>query len=433
MLRNAVRYWRENGTLEFAKKTIDTLIAQRQPGAAHAPISIAPISSELLMQRRFVGATSLRAIPTVRLKPRLSVITDTINSSSLYGGVGTSLILAGLLCEKTGCDLRLITRYNQPDQENFRKMMQLAGINIPGLIEFTYADHYQEQTPIDVATNDLFLTTSWWTTYFARHAIPTTQLIYLLQEDERMFYAHDDDRLRCSEVLNDKNITFVINSQLLYQHFVAEGLTSIAQNGHWFEPSFPRSLFFKEEKPAYAQTPLRFFFYARPNHHRNLFHRGIEVLQQAITEGVFADKPWQLHFVGKDIPRVKLANQLEPIYCEGLSWAEYAALIRTMDLGFSLMYMPHPSYPPLDLAAAGAVVVTNRYGNKQNLDNYCKNILCSEISVPALVATLRQGVALAQDMPTRLANYQNSGLLRDWRQSFAQILQTLEARLLPSP
>ncbi len=41
---------------------------------------------------------------------------------------------------------------------------------------------------VPVFEGDLFLTTSWWTTEAIRCAVNPWQIIYLLQEDERMFY-----------------------------------------------------------------------------------------------------------------------------------------------------------------------------------------------------------------------------------------------------
>ena len=67
------------------------------------------------------------------------------------------------------------------------------------------------------------------------------RLVYLLQEDERMFYAWGDDRLRCVETLSDPNIRFVINSRLLFDHLTQgpDALPNILAHGVWFEPAVP--------------------------------------------------------------------------------------------------------------------------------------------------------------------------------------------------
>ena len=124
-------------------------------------------------------------------------------------------------------------------------------------------------------------------------------------------------------------------------------------------------------------------------------------------------------------PPVKFPGGVEPFVHQDLDWSAYAALVRSIDLGLSLMYTPHPSYPPLDLAASGAVVVTNRFANKQTLDRYSRNILCVEPTVEALVDGIATGVALSRDRAARRANYEESRLQRDWRASFAQALDAL--------
>ena len=131
---------------------------------------------------------------------------------------------------------------------------------------------------------------------------------------------------------------------------------------------------------------------------------------------------WELHFVGKDIPNLTLGMGIVPHRHENLGWKAYADLVRTMDLGLSLMATPHPSYPPLDLAASGAVVVTSRFGRKSCLDQYSQNIICVDPSVDGLLHGLERGIRLARDAEQRAANYRRNSMLRDWRTSFASVL-----------
>jgi len=108
---------------------------------------------------------------------------------------------------------------------------------------------------------------------------------------------------------------------------------------------------------------------------------------------------------------------------------EYLRIVRGVDVGLSLIYSPHPGYPPFDLAASGAVVVTNRFGAaKMDLSRYSPNILCVEPSVPGLVAGLRRAVALAEDQAMRTANAAKFGMPRDWPTALAPILDYLATR-----
>jgi hypothetical protein len=243
-----------------------------------------------------------------------------------------------------------------------------------------------------------------------------------------MFYGMGDDRLRCQEILSDRDIRFVVNSRLLFEHFSDEGFSNVRERGAWFEPAFPDTTYYMVDrrKSARESPKMNFLFYARPNNQRNLYFRGIEVISDAIERGVLDANSWQIHFVGKDLTEFLLPGGVKPILSENLAWLDYAALIRRTDLGLSLMYTPHPSYPPLDLAACGAVAITNRYGRKTSLAQYSNNILCVEDDVESLVDGIATGVALAKDWERRITNYQLSGLNRDWVQAFEPVLQKLQ-------
>ena len=412
-------YWRQHGTdatvRQVARELAKSIPATQLTGPP-------PETSEQLIARQLHGLRSLPTQKVTRARPRLNMVTDSINPPHLYGGVGTAMIFAALLAERLGWELRIVTRSDQAQPENFTYILDLAKIARPGQVEFAFVPDAAAASSLELGEAEHFLTTSWWTTWPTRQAISPAKIIYLLQEDERMFYPHGDEHLRCSEVLQDPDITFLINTKILFDHLVQSGLANIARQGVWFEPSFPADIFHPTK--AFTKTrPYRFLYYARPNNVRNLFYRGLEAIQEAVAAGIIDPEQWELCFVGKDIPKVRFARGLQPRRYQNLSWQDYAALVRESDLGLCLMYTPHPSYPPLDLAASGAVVVTNRFGpNKQSLDQYSKNIICTEPTVAELVRGIAHGVELAKDTAQRQANYQQNYLLRDWRLSFAQAL-----------
>ena len=234
-----------------------------------------------------------------------------------------------------------------------------------------------------------------------------------------MFYPFGDERLLCESILSNSNIRYLINTELLYRHFLDSGLHCIVGRASWFEPAFPRTVFHPRERGT--DKKKRFFFYARPDNHRNLFQLGIAALDRAINQGLFSEAEWDLYFVGKNIPPVVFGEAWAPLRRENLNWAEYAELAGTIDLALSLMSTPHPSYPPLDMAASGAVVVTNRFGVKQDLAAYSENIICSDPSVDALVAAMRHAISLVES-PRRWENFERNGLGQSWDQSFHHIL-----------
>ena len=348
-------------------------------------------------------------------KTRISLITDSINKGSLYGGVGTAIILASLMANEKNSPLRIITRTEKAIQDNLEKMLNIYGIQLKHEPEFVFASNTKNNA-IDILPDELFITTSWWTTLSTMQSVPINSIIYLLQEDERMFYPYGDDHLRCTNILKNKQIKFFINTQLLYNYFISEGFTNIAENGTWFEPAFPKQIYYRREK--YNANKKILMFYARPDHARNLFYFGIELIEKAIRLGIINLSIWNIVLVGKNIPDFYFFNQYKPHTLENLGWSEYAELIGKVDLGLSLMYTPHPSYPPLDLAASGAVVVTNTFANKEALHLYSPNIISASLEHDALLEALEKGIRLASNKEKRENNHAANTLLSDWSQSF---------------
>ncbi len=211
------------------------------------------------------------------------------------------------------------------------------------------------------------------------------------------------------------------------QHLIGgpEPLPSIRSKGVFFEPAFPA--FIKDRSASRRQRRRNFFFYARPGNLRNLYWRGLEAIQACLQERIIDPEEWDFVFGGRDLQDIILPHDVRPRLAENLPWSEYADLVRDMDVGLALMDTPHPSYPPLDLAAAGAVVVTNRHGPKQSLSRYSDNIICVEPSLQGLKQGIADAVALARDEPRRTANYARNHMQHDWELALQPVLE----RLLP--
>ena len=89
------------------------------------------------------------------------------------------------------------------------------------------------------------------------------------------------------------------------------------------------------------------------------------------------------------------------------------------------MGTPHPSYPPLDMVASGAVVVSTRHGLKQDLSALSKNLILCDAAHDALVDGLRQAVALVADDRRRMEQFRAGTLSRDWATSLQALIEQL--------
>ncbi|MFO1098525.1 MAG: hypothetical protein U1E81_09775 [Xanthobacteraceae bacterium] len=354
---------------------------------------------------------------------RITMVTDSINAGSLYGGVATAIILSVSLARKLNARLRIVTLTEPPVRDNIATVLACHGIEWNKNIEFeTVSITGAGYRPCDITPNDIFVTTSWWSTANVTGATTSNRIIYLLQEDERLFYPGGDEQLRCREMLASQSIDFVVNSQLLYNYFINQGFANISNRGVWFEPAFPQESYYFEHTPRDRRN---FVFYARPKNLRNLYFRGIEVINAALRADIFNLAEWHFTFVGRDLDEVSLERNVKPRLLQNLPWNEYASFIRQSDLGLSLMYTPHPSYPPLDLAASGAVAVTNRFGPKHSLDSYSKNLICVDSDIGSLVEGLRIGVELSCDSARRLYNYERCNIQRRWDKALEPVIDQL--------
>lgn len=425
-------YWRTHGTNKLLRvvfrKLAHKFLRPSDPLLESMPEINKDIIAGQITQTRFQSITPLHTYFLLAAHTRrVNIVTDSINSSSLFGGVGTALIFAALLANKLNAQLRIITRTERANPENVNHILSLYGIKLENEVQFKFAAFYDQKYELDIFKDDLFITTSWWTTAATLPSVPNANIIYLLQEDERMFYPFGDDRLRCEQILRNSDIRFLINTKLLFDHLVHDGFDNIAAQGMWFEPAFPTQVFHPSTMKSLGKR--KFFFYARPNNLRNLFYLGIEVIEQAIALQVLDLEHWEIFLVGKDIPSLTFSGGYAPIKCENLSWSEYAELVGTIDLGLSLMYTPHPSYPPLDLVASGAVVVTNRFSNKRDLSCYSANLICADLDRDSIVEALRQAVPIAKDSHVREKNYLNNGLEKDWQHVFEAIIKKLSGEV----
>ena len=163
-----------------------------------------------------------------------------------------------------------------------------------------------------------------------------------------------------------------------------------------------------EEAALRRREARRLLFYARPEEHaaRNLYEIGAMALDRVLAEGRF--KGWELIGVGTVqggseliLPRSGRTLRLEP----RSSQSDYAALLRSADAGLSLMYTPHPSLPPIEMAAAGMPTVTNTFENKDTgaLAAISANLIAAEPTVEGVATALEDAESRSERLAERAA------------------------------
>jgi hypothetical protein len=228
------------------------------------------------------------------------------------------------------------------------------------------------------------------------------------------------------ETLSDSNVQFVINGRCLFDHLTQgpDALPNVLAHGVWFEPAFP-AFYRKTGETDQVGGKRQFFFYVQPNNLRNLYWRGLDAISAAVEDNVLDPAEWTFHLAGQDMVPIELPRGVRPNIIQNLPWQDYVKLVRRMDVGLCLMEAPHPSHLPLNLAASGAVVVTNQDGGKTSLAADSSQIIRVDSGVESLKSGIAEATARAADRNFRQAHPDGDHVNRDWEVALAPVLAAL--------
>ncbi|MET3713200.1 glycosyltransferase involved in cell wall biosynthesis [Sphingomonas trueperi] len=388
--------------------------------------------------------------------PTINVLLPAVRKESLSGGPNTALNIVYRLAA-LGHRVRIISTDMPPGLDLdvvWDLMLELSG-ETERFAHVEIANGSDRSRPLEIGRNDIFLATAWWTATMAQAAAPLVDgkpFVYLIQDFEPIFYPASSHYALALETYNFPHIP-VINTHILRDFLVENAIGRFAQPDHAasalaFEPALDRSVFHPPEasstrptsgkrksaieaKPL-ARTKRRLLFYARPSiGTRNLFEIGLAALKAAVGEHLFDGDTWEIVGMGENFTPQPLGHDVTLECAPWLGFSGYARQMRESDILLSLMLSPHPSYPPLEMASCGGIVVTNSYANKTaaRLADISANIIAAEPSVAAIVAALRTAVARLDDIAARHCAAKLD-LPASWDEAFAEIVPNLSDRLI---
>ena len=335
---------------------------------------IFPAERELGKLRRYYAeCTGILANPSQITKPRINLLVPTVDTAQGYGGVSTALNLFAQLRSALGprFDARLLATDSTPGN----RFVRPAGYTmaLPGDRDQerdTVEDAAQRSRfPVQLRAGDVFVATAWWTARIALACLDQQsshfgaaprKMIYLVQDFEPGFYPWSTRAALAEDTYQHPDRTIAVyNTGLLRDHFKEKGYL---QPGIALQPPID---------PGFAaalqrNTPKEkiVLLYARPQAERNCLPFLDVMVAHAVSENPDLWAGWRFIAVGEDFPPEAL-NCRGPIEIAGrLSIPAYAELAGHAALGVALMVSPHPSYPPLEMAAAGMLVLANSYGAK---------------------------------------------------------------------
>ena len=372
---------------------------------------------------------------------RVNILIPTIDLQHFFGGYIAKLNLARRLAER-GVRTRIVTVDPVPPLPRSwaRRVESYSGL--AGLFDSVEVEFGRESQGLEVSRSDRFVATTWWTAHVAHQALRSLEVdrfLYLIQEYEPFTFPMGTYAALATESYRLPHVG-LFSTELLRDYFrrhgigvYAEGSTKGDQASLAFEnaitPVDPPSV-----DELSGRSTRRLLFYARPEPHasRNLFELGVLALSRALERGAFGDG-WELHGIGtvEGERRIGLGGGADLELLPRSGQDAYAATLRDHDVGLALMYTPHPSLVPIEMASAGMLTVTNSFENKtpEAMTAISSNLITAEPSVDAIVAGLIEAEAGVDDVDRRVRG-SDVRWSRDWNVSLDDELMARVAGFL---
>ena len=322
--------------------------------------------------------------------PALVILVPTLNPTEMFAGIVTALDIGlglaarGQRVRFVATDLPVAAR-----QASFEFLRNRAKAGAEANFEIHCG---VTSARIALHRDDVFLATAWWTAHVAQTMIAEAgfrrrEFLYLIQDYEPNFYPWGSE---FADAVASYGFAFrpIFNTTLLRDYFATLGYGFASPDAPAFAPAIDVGRYARIPRMA-AARPRRIAVYGRPEVPRNLFPMAIEVLARFIEDEGLRPSEVEIVSVGMKHGPIALPNGIVMKSLGKLAWEAYPGYLAGVDLGLSLMLSPHPSHPPIEMAAAGARVVTNRFATK-DLGQLSPAILSVAPAVPDLVAAMQR-------------------------------------------
>ncbi|MGI8865012.1 MAG: glycosyltransferase, partial [Solirubrobacteraceae bacterium] len=368
---------------------------------------------------------------------RVNLLIPTIDLEHFFGGYIGKFNLARRLAER-GRRVRLVT-VDPVGAVPLDWQRTVEGYqSLDGLFAHVEVAYGRESAPLPVSPSDRFIATTWWTAHIAHAAVRSLGregFLYLIQEYEPFTFP-----MGTYAALAAASYEFphraLFSTEMLRDYFRAHAIgvySAGSEAGDAGSAAFQNAITAVPPPSAAqlrARDTRRLLFYARPEQHasRNMFELALLALQQAVQRGAFA-AGWELRGIGTvaGARTLPLGSGLELKLVPRADQRSYADLLLEHDLGLALMYTPHPSLVPIEMASAGMLTVTNRFENKtqEQLSGISANLIAADPTVEGVASALMAAAQQITDYDRRAA-----GSAVRWSRSWESSLNdTLMARV----
>jgi len=302
-------------------------------------------------------------------RPRLTLIVPDLDRSRGYAGLNNAFDLFAEIMGALdgGWDARIMSIWSPPESflppEGFQNI-NLGEFDRPNRSIVCDAGQRSWRL-LDLRQNDFFLATAWESAHLISlicgdqsriFGLPERRFLYFIQDYEAPFQAWSS-RYYLADATYKKPDRFVaiINTEMLARFFDEQfGVT-----GHTYEPGLSPRL---AASMRHVNKHKNCLIYYRTHAVRNCYELCEIIVDELVSRDPKYYEGWRFLGMGEGGITQSARSRIE--HLGRLSLEEYGMLMSRSAVGLSLMVSPHPSYPPLEMAAAGMLVLTNTYLRK---------------------------------------------------------------------
>lgn len=376
----------------------DSRLYDLAPGVPPRPVAVKPTQietprdwSSYLDPRCHTGLRPVFNAP----RPSLNILLPSLNPNEMFAGILTAVDM-GLEATRHGVPVRFIaTDLPVANAQHSRAFIQDRAPDLPPQL-LSIVDGSQ---PADLPAHrgDRFVATAWWTAYCARDLCVAGYMhdtfAYLIQDFEPGFYAWGQEH-GMATASYDLNFTPIFNTSYLRRYFAGMGYGFADDRAMTLRPAIhvPR---YAGLARAATGSQRQLALYGRPEVSRNMFPLAVESIAKFIATAGLGPKDIKVVSAGMKHSDIALPNGVRLHSLGKLPLQDYPRFLCESDVGLALMYSPHPSHLPIEMAAAGVKTVTNAFTQK-DLSTLGPHIW----STGLLPDQIAQGIRHAWDAPS---------------------------------
>lgn len=338
-----------------------------------------------------------------RTEARLNLVLPTLKPQKVYGGISTAIATYKSLADALGVELRVLVTTDNVDMDSIQEVSRRLGTSVTlappradaasGATVVDIPSNLQE--PLAVRSTDIFFATAWWTADLAFRLKDAQQkvfevdrpVVYLIQDYEPGFYSWSENYAMAEATYHRGDDTLaIINSEELFG-FMQQRYDFRAA---WYVPYTLNERLDQLIRPTPKEKSI--ICYGRPGTPRNCFHILVEGLRRWQRENPAESEGYEIVFAGEPFDPAAIGALRNARVVGKMTLDDYADMLNRSALGVSLMVSPHPSYPPLEMANAGCLTITNAYEGKDVSRRSDRLISLASLSPATLADALKEAV-----------------------------------------